>query len=41
VIQARDRIRDAVRCGGGRDVVYADRADRVARDCEVVRRTRR
>jgi dipeptidyl aminopeptidase/acylaminoacyl peptidase len=26
--------RDRVRCGGGRDVVYADPRDRVARDCE-------
>jgi len=29
---------DAVRCGGGRDVVLADGGDRVARDCEDVRR---
>jgi hypothetical protein len=28
---------DRVSCGGGRDVVIADRHDRVARDCEVVR----
>ncbi|HEV3478331.1 MAG TPA: hypothetical protein VG144_02650, partial [Gaiellaceae bacterium] len=27
-------------CGSGRDVVYADRGDRVARDCELVRRSR-
>jgi Tol biopolymer transport system component len=31
--------RDAVWCGGGRDRVVADRADRVARDCERVTRT--
>ncbi len=30
--------RDTVTCGRGRDVVTADRADRVARDCEVVSR---
>lgn len=41
VSYTRDGARDVVRCGRGRDVVYADRADRVARDCEVVRRTRR
>jgi hypothetical protein len=29
---------DAVRCGAGRDVVYADGRDTVARDCEDVRR---
>jgi hypothetical protein len=29
---------DRVRCGKGRDVVLAGRLDRVARDCEVVRR---
>lgn len=40
----RDRIlvlrgaRDLVRCGAGRDVVVAGRRDRVAADCEVVRR---
>jgi hypothetical protein len=30
--------RDVVRCGKGRDFVRADRQDRVAGDCEVVRR---
>jgi hypothetical protein len=30
--------RDSVRCGAGRDRVSADRNDRVARDCEVVKR---
>jgi Ca2+-binding RTX toxin-like protein len=29
---------DTVRCGGGRDVVFADGDDRVAGDCEDVRR---
>lgn len=44
--QGRDRInvahgsRDRVRCGSGRDVVRADRRDRVARDCEIVIRVR-
>jgi Tol biopolymer transport system component len=43
-INARDRTRrdrrrtDVVRCGPGRDVALVDRADRVARDCERVRR---
>jgi Tol biopolymer transport system component len=43
-IDARDRKpadrrrRDVVRCGRGRDVALVDRADRVARDCERVRR---
>jgi hypothetical protein len=30
--------RDTITCGAGHDVVLADRLDRVARDCEVVRR---
>jgi Gametolysin peptidase M11 len=34
---ARDRSRDQVRCGGGRDLVLADRLDAVARDCESVK----
>ena len=29
---------DSVRCGAGRDVVFADPGDRVAGDCEDVRR---
>jgi hypothetical protein len=33
-----DGARDIVRCGAGRDVVNADRVDRVAADCEVVSR---
>lgn len=33
-----DFARDLVRCGPGRDVVTADRLDRVERDCEVVSR---
>jgi hypothetical protein len=35
---ARDRGRDTIRCGSGRDSVLADRTDRVARDCESVKR---
>jgi dipeptidyl aminopeptidase/acylaminoacyl peptidase len=38
-IELRDGSRDRASCGAGRDVVYADRSDLVARDCErVVRR---
>ncbi|CAN5590432.1 hypothetical protein BH20ACT19_BH20ACT19_06400 [soil metagenome] len=37
-ISARDRARDRISCGSGRDVVTADRTDRVARNCERVRR---
>lgn len=37
-IGARDGRRDKVRCGRGRDRVVADRGDRIAGDCEVVRR---
>ena len=33
-----DGTRDAIRCGSGRDIVAADAADVVARDCEVVSR---
>jgi Ca2+-binding RTX toxin-like protein len=43
----RDRIsvrgggRDRVKCGAGRDTVIADRRDRIADDCEAVRRSAR
>ena len=37
-IRSRDGVRDTVRCGAGRDSVSADRADRVASDCERVSR---
>lgn len=37
-ISARDGARDSVDCGRGRDVVVADRFDRVASNCEIVRR---
>ncbi len=36
-IRARDGERDRISCGAGRDVVVADRVDRVARDCERVK----
>ncbi|MGH3016597.1 MAG: sulfatase/phosphatase domain-containing protein, partial [Gaiellaceae bacterium] len=34
----RDGIADVVSCGPGRDVVFADRRDKVAKNCEIVRR---
>ncbi len=37
-ILARDKTRDVISCGSGRDLVTADRIDVVARDCETVRR---
>ena len=37
-ISARDRQRDRISCGSSRDALVADRIDRVARDCERVRR---
>jgi Tol biopolymer transport system component len=40
VVRARNGLRDTVVCGRGRDLVLADRTDRVARDCESVRRAR-
>ena len=39
VVRAVDGRRDSIGCGAGRDLVYADRSDVVATDCEVVRRT--
>lgn len=36
LIRARDRERDVVRCGPGRDLLIADRPDHAARDCERV-----
>lgn len=38
LVSAYDPSRDVVRCGGGADLVNADRFDAVARDCEVVGR---
>jgi Ca2+-binding RTX toxin-like protein len=40
VVIAADEARDKIDCGKGRDIVVADRRDRV-KHCEVVRRTRR
>jgi hypothetical protein len=40
VIRVLDGGLDRVRCGAGYDLVYADRPDRVARDCERVIRGR-
>ena len=37
-IRVRDGRRDTVFCGSERDVVVADRLDRIARDCESIRR---
>jgi uncharacterized delta-60 repeat protein/uncharacterized repeat protein (TIGR01451 family) len=37
-LRARDGRRDTLRCGAGRDTVYVDRFDRVARGCEAIRR---
>ena len=38
VIYAVDRAQDVIACGLGRDLVFADRKDKVAWDCERVRR---
>jgi RTX calcium-binding nonapeptide repeat (4 copies)/WD40-like Beta Propeller Repeat len=38
-IVSKDRYRDTVHCGPGVDRVVADYRDRIARDCEHVRRT--
>jgi hypothetical protein len=37
-IEARDRTRDTIACGPGRDRVFADRADTIRNDCERVLR---
>jgi Ca2+-binding RTX toxin-like protein len=37
-INARDRAKDSIRCGSGKDKVTADKNDQVARDCETVTR---
>jgi hypothetical protein len=39
-INVYDHARDSVSCGKGRDWVMADRMDRVARNCETVKRKR-
>jgi dipeptidyl aminopeptidase/acylaminoacyl peptidase len=38
LIESGSGSRDIISCGAGRDTVIADRLDRVARDCERVRR---
>lgn len=38
VINSRDSSRDVVSCGPGRDTVTADKRDKVAKDCEHVKR---
>ena len=38
VINSWDKRGDVISCGAGRDVVFADRKDKVSRDCERVRR---
>jgi dipeptidyl aminopeptidase/acylaminoacyl peptidase len=38
IINSRNGYRDRVSCGGGYDVTFVDRRDRVGRGCEVVRR---
>jgi Ca2+-binding RTX toxin-like protein len=38
LINARDHSSDTIDCGSGRDIVTADKADKVARNCEVVHR---
>ena len=37
-IKGRDDKRDTISCGSGKDAVAADREDRVAKDCERVKR---
>ena len=37
-VRAQDGQRDTIDCGIGRDIVYADRADRVAKNCERIHR---
>jgi hypothetical protein len=38
LIYVRNGTRDTVDCKAGNDVVLADRTDRIARNCETVRR---
>jgi Ca2+-binding RTX toxin-like protein len=38
-IHAADGVKDTVDCGPGRDIVYADKHDKIATNCEVVHRT--
>jgi hypothetical protein len=34
-VRAKDGARDTIACGARRDLVYADRVDHIARDCEA------
>ena len=38
-IRAADGVKDTIDCGTGHDVVYADKHDKVAKNCEVVHRS--
>ena len=38
LVFARDRQRDTIHCGPGKDVVTADKSDTIGRDCETIRR---
>ncbi|HEY2779018.1 MAG TPA: S8 family serine peptidase [Gaiellaceae bacterium] len=38
VVRARDKTVDSIDCGTGRDTVYADKHDKVAKNCEIVHR---
>jgi Ca2+-binding RTX toxin-like protein len=38
-IHAVDGVDDTIDCGPARDIVYADRHDKVAKNCEVVHRS--
>ena len=37
-VYARDKAKDTIRCGPGKDTVEADKIDAVARDCEKISR---
>jgi chitodextrinase len=39
VVHVRDGAHDTITCGAGRDLVYADRGDHIARDCERIRQS--
>ncbi|HST15748.1 MAG TPA: S8 family serine peptidase [Gaiellaceae bacterium] len=38
VVRARDKTVDTIDCGTGRDTVYADKHDKVAKNCEIIHR---
>jgi hypothetical protein len=38
LIRGQDRQKDTIDCGPGRDTVYADKIDKVAKNCEIVHR---